>query len=186
MESLVATKQQTLIQVDPATGLLLYKASPYELTLDEMHQAFVVNAPFPEDRSLLFEAFVVYLKQTRSIVPDRRVWVDGSFVSLRQDRPPNDLDLVLIINQPTRLQRQELAGRGLLTMSEASFKIDGVDIPVRQKLAPYGGMLDAYQADASKQNDVARWEVQWSTPKDDDGHLDFSREKGFVEVDERG
>ena len=182
MESLIAEKQSTQVRFEPESGLLAYQELPYELSLIEIRELFVDSAPFRDERQLIFDAFLVYLRQTESIVPDRRVWVDGSFMSVREDRAPSDIDILLIVGDSTPDQRRELARRGLLTMSEVRSKIGTVEIPEFSKLSPYGGLVDAYYVDSSQPSLINTWAQSWSTPKGEDGQLDFSRSKGFVEV----
>lgn len=182
MESLVAEEQSALVQVDPATGLLAFQDDPYLLTIEQLYSAFVMDAPFRDERELLFAAFDTYMKQTKTIIPNRRVWVDGSFVSLMENRSPGDIDLLSIVEGSSPEQRRELVRRGLLTMSEVSAKIQGKETPTFPKFAPYGGLVDAYYVDAGNPAVVEQWKTNWSTPKSEDGQLDFSREKGFVEV----
>ena len=62
MESLIAEKQSALLQVDPETGLLVFRESPYELSMEMIYREFVATAPFRADRELLFDAASIYLR----------------------------------------------------------------------------------------------------------------------------
>lgn len=182
MEAVVAKNRLGAVRFDDETGLLLEAELPYQLTIEELHAVFVENAPFSDEREFLFSMFTNYLRQVREIVPDKRVWVDGSFVSMREDRAPSDVDVALLVNGPTPKQRRELLTQGLLTMSEVAFTMGQKQMPKIGKLSPYGGLVDAYVVDAGSPAEVAHWQMLWSTPKGPDGSLEFERSKGFVEV----
>lgn len=162
--------------------LLEYRDEPYRVTLTQLETELVYNAPFPDERKRLFAHLSLYLEVVWSIWPQAVIWIDGSFVSLMEDRAPNDVDLVIVVRDGNAEERRQAASRGLLTMSDVRFSVNGIELPSRSKLQPYGGMIDAYYLNAAVQADVEqRWE-DWTTPRTEDGQPDFSRQKGFLEV----
>jgi hypothetical protein len=120
-----------------------------------------------------------------SIWPQAVVWIDGSFVSLMEDRAPNDVDLVILVRDAENSEKQEVASRGLLTMSEVQFKVNGKELS-SPKLQPYAGLIDAYYADAKHNETVEGWRRDWTIIRDAKDQPDFTRRKGFLEVTNNG
>lgn len=169
---------ERLPSLDPFLGYLPPQQQPYLLTWGEVHELFVVKAPYRERRQRIFAALQLFADSVWEIVPDARLWIDGGFTTHKEWGAPEDVDVVILGNALSPQMKATLLHQGLLTMEKLDFQVNSkiMHIP---SLRPFGGLVDAYLAD-SKREDF--WRAQWSRVKGPDGKVIDGLKKGFVEV----
>jgi len=75
----------------------LAPASPIEITLEQFEEVFVLDFPNSSTRPKLFDNYLRFLYRMQDeIFPFFEQWIDGSFVTLKEN--PNDIDLVTFID----------------------------------------------------------------------------------------
>ena len=82
---------------------------PYELIpsdLDTVKSVFVKSFSSSATREKIFEAFVAYLTELKTILnTPLEIWVNGSFAT--QKRDPNDIDFVIFVDKQVAAIHQE-------------------------------------------------------------------------------
>src|SRR5262245_36215594 len=87
----------TLPDYDDA-GRLPFAEAPYETTLEELHDRFVVSAGRgKKQRERLYAALDLHLDLIRrKFGAGTRAWIDGGFVT-EKDWPPKDVDIAYVM-----------------------------------------------------------------------------------------
>ncbi len=142
----------------------------HRATEDEIRALFVDAAPFPKERALLWDAFLVYRSIARDLMPSVKFWIDGGFVTHKTWAAPKDIDVVMIADETEFL--------GVYTQLEPLLTVP--DGPVR--FQPMGGKIDGFVALSGHPEDVPYWAWQWSRVRDSDGNTVEDQRKGYVEV----
>lgn len=173
------SKLAELPALDPILGTLPGSPIPYRLTMSDIHQLFVVSAPFRERREDLFAAFEVYSKSVWEELPKARLWVDGGFSTHKNWEAPDDIDVLVVDDDASLASKARLASRGMFTMSKVTGTIGKKELPELEKLRPFGGMIDAYYA-TSFSTELIR--SQWTQVRGPDGEFVPGAVKGIVEV----
>ncbi|GFZ69031.1 hypothetical protein PSE10B_55530 [Pseudomonas amygdali pv. eriobotryae] len=73
----------------------------HSYTMKEFEQQFVLDFKNSMSRKPIFSDFCVWFKELIDLVPPRYVWLDGSYLTTKED--PKDIDLV-IFYRPEDLQ----------------------------------------------------------------------------------
>lgn len=167
--------------VDPQTGLLPEAANPYASTLTEVHDRFVVGAPFQERRQLLFDALTVYAELIWSVYPDARLRLDGGFITLKAWGEPKDIDIAVVCPTISATQRDTAVGAGLFTIKDATGVVHRRNIPSVQKLQPFGGLIDSFYVPEKDHQVRQFFEDFWARETGPD-KKPTGRRKGYVEV----
>jgi hypothetical protein len=158
-------------------GLLPAGVHPADLA--ELHERFVLDAPHPERRELLYSALAVHLKIIQSIIPAGVAWIDGSFCRCWHESP-DDVDIVIKPTDWNALRAVPGAVKAklyaLLTLQDARATDPPVEI---SRLQPVGGAVDAFLCKPGE-DDFWRW--QWSVVLDATRNVVTGAEKGFAEV----
>src|SRR5690242_7160692 len=71
-------------------------AGRHAVTFEEIREVFVDGFPGSATRAPLFESFSLVRAAIMRVVPIREQWIDGSFVTRKQD--PVDIDLVTVFD----------------------------------------------------------------------------------------
>lgn len=183
------------LPVNPATGLLA--AGRHPATWTELEAVFVAGAPHTAERREVYQALRLWAGAAWKLFSSAVLWIDGGFVT-HKTTAPFDADVVLVVapaelaNVIGAVQAEEaafsaavLSGAqlpkcptsvrfwGLLTLQDVTSNM-GVSVP---RVQPFGGLVDAFIADASRPVDLAGWDDLWSQVPGDP-----SARKGFVEV----
>lgn len=146
-----------------------------EMTLSEFYETFV--AKWHKDNTTrypIYEVFEIYLTDFKTfITPNFTMWIDGSFVETKKNRP-NDIDFVSFIDHKIYEAQEKLL--------ENRFGKYGV-----KKF--YGKLLDAYIVSIYPDNhrkasvtteDEIYWLHQLNKTKPDRHNKQYS--KGFVKI----
>ena len=146
----------------------------HRATLDELEVAFVDNAPFGDERRLVFQAFRTWFAFVDAMLPNSRYWIDGGFVTHKTSDPPSDIDVMIFcagsqLNALNNLQQQRF--QQLMTAKDAR----------GNRVQPMGGVVDAFYTVRGNTDRVIYWRNLWSTVKDQFG-VATGLTKGFVEV----
>lgn len=161
--------------------------APHRCTFDELYQRFVLEAPFAEERQIVFDSLRIYGTLVWRLLPAARLWVDGGFVTHKQWAAPGDADVVVIITQAdfeALPQDDYLKLTQLLTMQGVDAASPGVTgVP---RVQPMGGMIDGFlgfdTGDPANQPSLMLWFDFWSGVTDERKMVREGVLKGFVEV----
>ncbi|MBT1618089.1 hypothetical protein KK090_02350 [Curtobacterium flaccumfaciens pv. poinsettiae] len=163
-------------------GLLPPATHPYETTLDELHQRFVVEAPFREQRQRVFDALSLYASLVWDSLPTARLRIDGGFITHKTWAAPEDADVVVVYDRPTPSGGLSAVVRApLFTMSNLTAVVSDQSVTL-DKAPVMGGLIDAYPAPADKPAGLAYWDRLWSNVTGPGKTLLDGERKGYVEV----
>jgi len=163
-------------------GLLPPATDPYPATLEELHQRFVVEAPFREQRQRVFDALSLYASLVWEALPTARLRIDGGFVTHKPWAAPEDADIVVVYDRPTPPGGLDKAvRRPLFTMKDVVSVIAGRPANL-DKVAVMGGLIDAYPVPADKHAVLAYWDRMWANVTGPGKTLLDGERKGYVEV----
>ncbi|MDQ0537704.1 hypothetical protein DEJ21_00795 [Curtobacterium sp. MCSS17_006] len=163
-------------------GFLPPATHPYPATLDELHQRFVVEAPFRERRQRVFDALSLYAALVWDALPSARLRIDGGFVTHKPWAAPEDADVVVVYDRPTPPGGLSAVVRApLFTMSNLTAVVSGESVTL-EKAAVMGGLIDAYPAPADKPALLAYWDRMWSNVTGPGKTSLDGERKGYVEV----
>ncbi|MFC8522352.1 DUF6932 family protein [Pseudarthrobacter sp. NPDC057230] len=160
------------LAVHPETGELPWMAVPIQATLVSIRTAFVTGAPFSKERERLWDAFMLWDRLVQELLPNARVYLDGSFLCHRQDVAPDDID-VFVIADPSDYRR--------LSHEEKKQIFNATLLYGLRKYKPFD-VVDANYCDSTNQHLVAYWAELWSRVRLKDGRFHDSARKGYVEV----
>lgn len=146
-------------------------AGKHRCSLDDMESLFVKRAPHSEHRASLLTSFKEWHKAILELVPDHTLWIDGGFVTYK-DEPPQDIDVVVVARNRESLNSLKAEEQAKL---QALLTHVAGDDRVIQK--PMGGAVDAYIAFRSDPDNTSYWFEFWQGVRDDD-----TARKGFLEV----
>ncbi|MDT8911062.1 DUF6932 family protein [Amycolatopsis sp. PS_44_ISF1] len=128
--------------------------------LADVYERLVFDAPYQNEREILFSALNSYLGVARRVISSGRAWVSGAFVTRTTPHPPQGLDVVLIPDEWGALKRLDEHGRtalyGLLTLRGI---IVGQPAMYLDQVQPVGGMLDGFLC---RPGDEDVWEAVWA------------------------
>ncbi|HEY2062603.1 MULTISPECIES: DUF6932 family protein [Amycolatopsis] len=128
--------------------------------LADVYERLVFDAPYQNEREILFSALNSYLGVARRVISSGRAWVSGAFVTRTTPHPPQGLDVVLIPDEWGALKRLDDHGRtalyGLLTLRGI---IVGQPAMYLDQVQPVGGMLDGFLC---RPGDEDVWEAVWA------------------------
>lgn len=167
-----------MLSVDPATGWL--PPGAHQATLAEVHETFVVAAPFTDARELIFRALSVYLDILVPRFTAPRILLNGGFTTHKTWAAPQDVDLAIGLNTPEYKTAFHPDNHPLLTLADG-----GVNRPQTMqllKVQPMGGLVDGYLFPTKLANQARYWEDHWGKVKDQNGIEIIGARKGFVEV----
>ncbi|WP_420365888.1 hypothetical protein AAEP80_02860 [Curtobacterium sp. L3-7] len=163
-------------------GLLPPAAHPYTATLEELHERFVVEAPFREQRQRVFDALSLYAALVWDALPSARLRIDGGFITHRTWAAPEDADVVVVYDKPTPPGGLDRVVRAsLFTMSDVTAVVANKPAAL-DKVAVMGGLIDAYPAPADKPALLEYWDRMWSNVTGPGKTLLEGERKGYVEV----
>lgn len=139
-------------------------------TLDEVAELFIDQAPHPEPRRRLFEGLVAWIDSLHAVVSSDRIWVDGGFLTHKQD-PPQDVDVVAFVKPSLLTKDVNYRLSPLLTRVEDQVRIQ-----------PMGGRVDGFVVPGSVEQKVL-WVGEWSRVRHPVTRDEWDgKTKGFVEV----
>lgn len=183
------------LDVDPDTGFLPPGIHP--CTWEDFVTLFVESAPHPEHRRKRLAALEVYLDCLSELFPQATLWLDGGFVSHKQD-PPFDVDVLVKVSnadyaavlrdldqESKALQAWAQAGAvdsppkmpktvqfaGLQTLHEV--QTAGMALP---RVQPFGGRVDGFIVPANAAKTLDQFRRDWMVD------MVTGTKKGFVEV----
>jgi len=170
--------------IDPETRLLPPRAdkSPYPTTIEEVRQVFVVDAPFPQRRAMIFAAFELYARILWMYLPNARLWLNGGFVTYK-NVAPHDLDVAFLADSSdlTAVFSRESDALSLLTFQGVSAVAP--NMANVKRLQPIAGLIDSFMVQADNPLAVQTWKDRWSIASTPDGD-GYRRDlfKGYLEV----
>ncbi|OMC18645.1 hypothetical protein A5737_03510 [Mycobacterium colombiense] len=148
-----------------------------------MYDVFVENAPFRDEREVIFEALTLYAKIVANLCPGPALWVNGGFVTHKTWAAPKDADVAVVVPQahyPNVCSNQ---------MAWACITLQGVAVSSPStgggligRIQPMAGLIDGFlTSDEPAMSDV--WDYQWSLVNDQNGNLlPHTTRKGYLEV----
>lgn len=123
-------------------GLLPPGRLPADLA--DIYERLVFDAPYQNEREILFSALNSYLGAVARIIPAGRAWIGGEFIE-RGEFVPSGLDVLLIPDDWGSLKRMTGPARdslyGLLTLRGV---IVGQPAMYLDQVQPVGGLLDGF------------------------------------------
>lgn len=147
---------------------------PFELNMPQFKELFVDKWPSETStRQAIFDVFEKYVADFQTLItPDSNMWIDGSFVT--QKNNPQDIDFVSFIDYTIYFREVKLIDNQFGKYGTKIF---------------YGGLLDGYvspiypenheEASATRSNE-AYWFNQFSSTKPDRHKKKHS--KGFIKI----
>lgn len=151
----------------------------HKATLDEIYQAFVVDAPFRPRRELIHQAIVLYSSLVQSAFSSARLWIDGGFVTQKPWAAPEDADIVVVVPMEEYVAKvNDPRWFPLWTFLNATSSE-----PSRwtEKLHPMGGLLDTFLM-PDVEDALGIWDLRWSSVNGPNGELVPGAVKGYLEV----
>jgi hypothetical protein len=159
-----------LPDLQSAYGVLPPGRHPADMA--EVHERFVVGAPYAAERELLWTSFRAWEALVRVHLPTAILWINGGFATHKAWGAPSDVDVVLLVRDSER----QAAG-------------DGAILPLLSHPDPQGrivkamsGQVDAYLAIRGQPTLVTYWNGLWQQVKGEDGLEVAGMSKGYVEV----
>lgn len=151
----------------------------HSATLDEIHEVFVVGAPFETERALIFTAMALHMHVSRDrLGAGPVVWVNGGFATHKTWAAPKDVDLAYVVPLALALRARQPDMMDLWTNQDVSA---GQPMLVSDRVQPMAGLVDAFFI-PEMPHSLAVWQHTWSRVKLEDGTIDPIKEKGFLEV----
>jgi hypothetical protein len=158
-------------------------AGPYGLlptgrhacSIDEVEQHFVVDAPFPDERRRIFDAFLVWAGGVGALLPGARCWIDGGFVTHKTWAAPQDVDVVVFATADAVNALRESDQQLLMSMMTQHGSGTA-------RVQPMAGLVDGFLGLRNDPDRTLYWRNLWSNVKDSDGSKVDAVQKGFLEV----
>ncbi len=167
----------------PATGGPYATLPPgrHPASFDEIYRHFVANAPFQDERELIYEALRLYAKIVAKEFSDVTLWVNGGFVTHKSWAAPKDTDVVVVIPQAdyTNMCSTTDALR-LFTLQRVSVGLPRTLAPV-PRIQPMAGLIDGFIV-PDDPTQLAVWHFTWSTVTDSNKNVVQGVQKGYLEV----
>jgi hypothetical protein len=142
-------------------------------TLDEVEERFVISAPFPEHRKIVFDTFRLWHAIVSAILPNAKFWVNGGFVTHKSWAAPKDVDVVILVRQDdlnSLTTEQEIRLESMLTRVESD------------RIQPMSGLVDAFVCSRGDIDKTLYWRESWSILSDENKNPIDGKQKGFLEV----
>lgn len=139
-------------------------------TLDEIYEAFVVNAPFRPRRELIFRALALYIDLVSPQFSTCRYWINGGFVTHKTWAEPEDADVVVVVPPGEDSKVAQPGFLPLLSLPSSAGKVH-----------PMGGLIDGFVA-VDVPAALASWEFRWSSVRDEQHNVVPGVNKGYLEV----
>ncbi|AXB45562.1 DUF6932 family protein [Amycolatopsis albispora] len=159
-----------------ADGVLPPGAHPADLA--DIYERLVCDAPYQNEREILFGALSSYLGVVCRIIPSGRAWIDGG-LALWSEEPPGTVDVVLIPDEWGSLKKLDGAARaalyGMVTLRGA---IIGQPAMYLDQVQPVHGLLDGYLCVPGHEE---VWAQTWSSVRGPYGPVE-GLVKGYAEV----
>ena len=147
---------------------------PYErieMTLDELEDIFVRSFDEDSTRYGLFEDYLRYVEAFQAeITADFTQWIDGSFISKKQN--PNDIDLVTILDYEVIEANQALLDKRFT--DKGAIEQFNLDAYIVRKFP------DDHKKAFFTISDLAYWNDWFSRSKKDKSGRRFP--KGYIEI----
>lgn len=163
--------------IDPSTGYLPFRGlgqSTYPATIDEVRDQFAFN----DIRKRRLERFAAWVEDLDSLQFPGKLWVSGSFVSLKPD--PSDVDVVVVTDDQDKFVAKSILRASHPMWTWLNVKAEKPRAVTLPRMQPFGGTVDAHWT--IDLPDVGPgWETWWTTEYDDLGEPTGVR-KGFLEV----
>ncbi len=163
-----------------ANGLL--PAGQHTATWSDIEQRFVKEAPYPKERSLIFDALRLHVRLMSELLARGKVWIDGGFVTHKPWSGPDDVDLAYLVPRdlvndlPKHLHARLAA---MITLQGVSAQHPGLQ---QSRVQPMGGLVDAFIVMDDDTSAIAYWATQWTRVKGEDGSPVDELCKGYLEV----
>ncbi len=145
----------------------------HQADLSDLYERFVWDAPYRNEREILFSALSGYLGVVCRLIPSGRAWIGGG-LAVRSTVVPHDVDVVLIPDEWGALKR---LGEPARSTFYGMFTLKGViaENPAMYlaRVQPVSGLVDGFLCHPG---DEDAWEAVWSR-----GPVPGSV-KGFAEV----
>lgn len=141
----------------------------------EIHDLFVLQAPFTKERQLIFDAFEVWVARMSSMIPTFRLWVDGGFVTHRKWAAPDDIDVMILLKASdlnSLSPNDQIIFESLLTQE--------LGTGVRRQ--PMGGLVDGFHTVRGNVAQTVYWDTFWSQVHDQNRKELTGVSKGYLEV----
>lgn len=164
--------------LDATTGLL--PVGIHQATLAEVHTTFVQNAPFPDERELVFKALSVYLDILSTRFQPQRVFLNGGFVTYKTWAAPKDADLAIGLSSAD--YKSTFAPENISAWTLGGVSVTEPGSYVVPKIQPMLGLVDGYFFPNALPAFRAYWEDFYGKVKDQHGNEIPGVRKGFVEV----
>jgi hypothetical protein len=152
-------------------------------TFDEVHETFVEQAPFRDERQLIYDALRLYTRVLAQEFTDLALWINGGFVTHKTWAAPKDTDVAVVVpltEYSNMLSKPMLFS--YLTLHNADVPINPTTTMKVARIQPMAGLIDGFIiGDEPSQKGV--WDYNWSLVTDENGVLlpDTVR-KGYLEV----
>jgi hypothetical protein len=159
------------LEIHEINGTLLWTGAPVVATLGALYAVFVEQAPFREEREMLWDSYLLWDRTAAELMPEGQVFMDGNFLA-HGDSAPRDIDVFVVA--PSSSYRS-------LNLDERRRIFNSVFENGLLKFKPFG-MIDASWCDAANPSACEYWSRLWSSTRSEDGSISEDRRKGYVEV----
>ncbi|RLP79273.1 hypothetical protein D9V34_15885 [Mycetocola lacteus] len=148
-------------------------AGIYRTDLSEIEDRFVKEAPFPDERQRVFEAFKLWIALVRDLLPGARFWINGGFVTHKTWAAPSDVDVMILVKSvDVNALSESEQGRFEQLLTDTS----------GPRVQPMSGLVDAFVCFRGDVGDTVYWKELWAEVLDQDRKQIIGRKKGYLEV----
>jgi hypothetical protein len=176
------------VAIPPTGGL--YATLPvgrHAATFDEVYETFVEQAPFSDERQLIFDALRLYTRAVAREFTDLTLWINGGFVTHKTWAAPKDSDVAVVVPSAdhTRVFNDPAASERMCayqTVHNMTAFLSATTAVHATRLQPMAGLVDGFVI-PDEPMQMALWDYRWSLVNDENGNLlpDTFR-KGYLEV----
>nr|WP_143173358.1 hypothetical protein [Nocardiopsis flavescens] len=151
------------------------------MSVEEIYETFVENAPHRQAREVIFDAFKLHFSLIRKILASGTLWIDGGFCTHKAEEP-KDIDIFIVVD-PSVASRvtpeQEDQLMQLLTLQQV---FSGAPRTALDRVQPMGGLVDCFLALSTDADALKEFDQLWSSVKGADGETVPGVTKGYLEV----
>lgn len=169
--------------IPPTSGpYAILPVGRHSATFAEVYDSFVVNAPFKDERELIYDALMVYTRALKREFSQLRLWINGGFVTHKPWAAPNDTDVAVVV--PQAEYSNMLSNPGIftyLTLQNVLVPVNPIQSLRVPRLQPMAGLIDGFIV-ADDPAQTAVWDYEWSRVRDRNKNEVPNLKKGYLEV----
>lgn len=150
-------------------------------TFDEIYELFVEQAPFKDERELIYDALRLYAKVVDQEFSDVTLWINGGFITHKSWAAPKDADVVVVVPMSDYANMcSNTDCLRYLTLQGVMVGYPQTSAPV-SRVQPMAGLIDSFVVPDDPAQ-LAVWDLTWSTVTDQNKNVVAAVKKGYLEV----